>query len=174
MSARSGAEDLVEYLISNSADVNSGYQAANAKRTTDAYQRRRQRSLKGERPIHLAAEKGFLGVVTTLLSNSAAVNVRTIEGDTPLHLAAERGHEEVVMVLILCGANLNARNEEEGATALHYAAVDSRVNVVKQLTAEGASKEVRSRNTAAVVRTRHREPDHCRRVRVVAIRGVHS
>jgi len=107
--------------------------------------------LKGERPIHLAAEKGFLGVVTALLRTSAAVNVRTIEGDTPLHLAAERGHEEVVMVLILCGANINARNEEEGATALHYAALDSRVNVVKQLTAEGASKEIRSRNIPAVV-----------------------
>jgi len=146
LAAECGAEELVTYLISMGADVNSGHAP-----TSQHTNQRRQRKLKGERPIHLAAEKGYLGVVTTLLTASAAVNVRTIEGDTPLHLAAERGYEEVVMVLILCGANLNARNEEEGGTALHYAAMDSRVNVVKQLTAEGASKEIRSKDLPPVV-----------------------
>ena len=69
-----------------------------------------QNSLGGYAAIHLAAEKGLAGVVSTLADRGGAdVNARSAgpEGLTPLAIAARAGRLAVVEMLLAKGANVD-------------------------------------------------------------------
>lgn len=85
-----GSEPIVEYLISQKADVN---------RTT-AYKG-------GEGPIHAAARRGHLAVVKLLLSRGADANALSAGSrQMPLGLASQNGHVETVQTLLEHGATV--------------------------------------------------------------------
>lgn len=72
----------------------------------------------GARPLHAAAEEGFLDVVTALLKHNADVDGGfSMLGHSPLQIAAQYNQGAVIRVLARHGASLDAG----GTTALCYA-----------------------------------------------------
>ena len=76
--------------------------------------------------LHAAAHGGHLEVVNFLIDNGA--NISTVNGVhlTALQIAAEKGHAEVVKTLYKAGA-------VPDQTALHHAAANNKLEVVKYL-----------------------------------------
>jgi ankyrin len=87
-----------------------------------------------------------------LLANNANVNAKDSFGMTPLHWAAMESHLEVAKTLLAHGADVNARSaggqvssrpsgkatqvetlQLEGATPLHWAGLEGRLDFVKLL-----------------------------------------
>lgn len=64
----------------------------------------------GETPLHLAAGKGNLPAVKSLIKAGADINAVNILGDTPLACAVHYGHVEVVQELLQKGADANTKN----------------------------------------------------------------
>lgn len=90
----------------------------------------RDRALCG-RALSLAAEGGHLECSRLLLARSATEWFDRA-GLTPLMLAAKKGHAKVAR-LLLESANPNARGAKDGRGALHWAAVNGRVECVDLL-----------------------------------------
>ncbi len=107
--------------------------------------------------LHLAIQKGDLGIVQSLVRAGAVANAvltftdrtSTLRG-TALHLAVERGNLEIVQTLLKDGADPNARmakivgDSEFGGTALHSATALRHAGVVKALLDAGARSEIQS------------------------------
>lgn len=75
----------------------------------------------GYTPLHVAAEKGHLEVVKTLIQNGAVVDARDEEMNTPLLLAVRNnGTLGVVKYLVEHGADIRAKNNR-GAMPLIWA-----------------------------------------------------
>ncbi len=105
--------------------------------------------INGESPLHIAAGKGYLELVSLLLKEGANKdstctyyynNVHPSwdeSGITPLHLAAEAGHLAVVEYLLAAGADMNKKTSEQESPM--YVAFRGRHNeIVKCLLRAGA------------------------------------
>lgn len=68
------------------------------------------RGLFGNTPLHVAAIRGDVEMVTLLLNAGAEVNAVGEYGDTPLHEAVSQGHSQVVQLLLSHGASKTATN----------------------------------------------------------------
>jgi ankyrin repeat protein len=152
--ADGGHRDVSDLLLAHGADVNARAHVspeprlvavpmseeaksilqAEARAETEAQEERL-----GERPLHLAAEKGYNDVVELLLAHKAEVDAKTESGETPLYLAAREGHKDVVELLLAHGADVNAKDKNFGRTPLHVAAVFDHKDVVELLLAHGAN-----------------------------------
>jgi ankyrin repeat protein/serine/threonine protein kinase len=88
-------------------------------------------------PLHEAAGRGHLEVVTALLAAKAGPNLQAQDGDTPLHRAASNGRAEIVAALLAGGADPR-RLDEWMRTPLHVAGGARAVEVVRALLAQGA------------------------------------
>lgn len=77
----------------------------------------------GRIPLHLAAEKGWTGIMSYLIDERAAKNIdyRDNEGKTPLHLSVIEGHESAVAYLLDNGADPEA-GDQHRQTPVIYAA----------------------------------------------------
>ena len=62
----------------------------------------------GHYPLHVAAEKGRVVMVRTLLKHGAEVNQATADGDTPVDVALLAGRTRLAELLISQGAQLDA------------------------------------------------------------------
>ena len=80
----------------------------------------------GSTMLHAAAHAGHLEVVTFLLDNGAFISTVNDVHLTALQIAAENGHFKVVKALYEAGAVADQ-------TALHHAATNNRLEVVKYL-----------------------------------------
>ena len=106
-------------------------------------------------PLHMASQRGYESVVTTLLAHGADIEkevkgykhwppfIRSPEiekqsetSGTPLLLAAITGHVNVVRSLVAAGANVNYN---AGGTALSVASTYGHFEVVQELLKSGAS-----------------------------------
>uniref|UniRef100_A0ACD5TJ11 Uncharacterized protein n=1 Tax=Avena sativa TaxID=4498 RepID=A0ACD5TJ11_AVESA len=87
-------------------------------------------------PLHFAAAKGHLDIVTLLLEKGADVNARNYCGQTALMHACRHGHWEVVQMLLLFKCNVTRADYLSGRTALHFAAHDGLVRCVRLLLAD--------------------------------------
>ena len=94
---------------------------------------------RGDTPLTLAAQIGWLEGVETLLARRAGVDVPNGRGETALILAAQR--RDVPMVRLLLGKNANPKRTDNvaGMSALDYARQDPRAApVLKLLEAKAA------------------------------------
>src|SRR5690242_1653383 len=68
----------------------------------------------GKTALHLAAERGHVGIAQELLSSGADPNALSIgnwliTAEAPLHIAARRGHVEICRTLLAGGAKADLR-----------------------------------------------------------------
>ena len=102
-----------------------------------------------------AAQGGDATEVADFLANGAAPDLREpISGLTPLSMAAAYGKSAAMQSLLAGGADANARNQD-GTTALHWAAFTGQPQAAKLLlehTAKPAT--VRKRRQRALARLR--------------------
>ena len=111
-----GNRPIIELLLSLGLDVNSKSTGAG--------------DFENVTPLHLAAGKGTIEVVETLIKNGADVNVKdSYYGFTPLHLAARNGHKEIAKLLMANGAELNSK-AQNGKTPLELAADNEYMELV--------------------------------------------
>ncbi len=66
----------------------------------------------GSLPIHIAAVRGDIDEIDTLLSHGALINAKGEHGYTPLHESVEQGHTAAVKLLLERGADTAARNDD--------------------------------------------------------------
>jgi ankyrin repeat protein len=117
--AVSGHGDVLEFLLTNKADVNA-------------------RDNVGRTALHFAAQNGWADVVELLLTNKADVNAKDdSSGFAPLHLAAYFGHTNVVELLLANGADFNVR-AKTGITPLGDASSAGQMGVAEVLLSHGA------------------------------------
>ncbi|MHB9147119.1 MAG: ankyrin repeat domain-containing protein [Candidatus Amoebophilus sp.] len=96
----------------------------------------------GNTPLHLAAEKGQLGLVNLFLKHGrAGMYTQNYNGQLPLHLAAQEGHTAIVALLSSVYAIDN-----NGQTPLHLAAHKGHLEVARVLIAKGAHINVQDIN----------------------------
>ncbi|XP_034945835.1 ankyrin-1 isoform X2 [Chelonus insularis] len=91
-----------------------------------------RQSAVGWTPLLIAAHRGHMELVTTLLANHARVDVFDLEGRSALHLAAEHGYLQVCDALLASKAFINSKSRV-GRTALHLAAMNGYTHLVRFL-----------------------------------------
>lgn len=87
----------------------------------------------GLTPLYIACQKGHYDVVKFLLAQGAQVSKRDNQGLTPLLTAAEHKRLKIILTLVIHGADVNMANLDGGGTALHLAAEDGNLEIVKLL-----------------------------------------
>ena len=93
----------------------------------------------GSTMLHAAAQGGHSDVVRFLNDNNASISTPNGVHLTALHLAAESGHADIVQILCEAGASADQ-------TALHHAAANNRLKVVKYLLQIGVKDHCMSCN----------------------------
>jgi ankyrin repeat protein len=86
---KSGNLEVVDFLISKGAEVKNF-------------------SNRGETPLSLAAEKGFVAIVELLAKHGCPVNQMTFEG-TALQIALAKINFKMIKILLRFGAHLSLR-----------------------------------------------------------------
>jgi Notch-like protein len=95
----------------------------------------------GRTPLHAAVAADAQGVFQILLRHRATnLDAKTYDGTTPLILAARLAIEGMVEELIQSDADINA-SDENGKSALHWAASVNNVDAVNTLLASGANRD---------------------------------
>lgn len=94
----------------------------------------------GEKPVgswqnylHIAANKGFDRIVRVLLKHNIDCDEKDSDGITPLIHATIAGHEDVVISLLLHGAAIAVVDSQYQRSALHWAIVHRRDDLLKVL-----------------------------------------
>lgn len=68
--------------------------------------------IRSSTPLHRAASKGNLPIVTLLVSkNDVKINCKDSYGYTPLHLACEEDREQTAVTLVENGADVETKNK---------------------------------------------------------------
>ncbi|WP_165941897.1 ankyrin repeat domain-containing protein [Cardinium endosymbiont of Culicoides punctatus] len=58
-------------------------------------------------PIHIAASRGYLSIIQTLLREGSSISMTDVEGKTPLHWSAINGHTSCIRALLRQGSDPN-------------------------------------------------------------------
>ncbi|XP_074658298.1 transient receptor potential cation channel subfamily A member 1 homolog isoform X1 [Tubulanus polymorphus] len=97
-------------------------------------------------PLHIAAMKGYLAIVKSLLDHGAQLDAKNEEEQTPLHLGAKYGRTKVVRELVRRNKMIVNDEDEDSNTALHLAALAGHAKVAAELIEMGADIEARNCN----------------------------
>lgn len=95
--------------------------------------------------LMVAAVKGHEAAVRQLLANGADQGLRDVYGWTPLMRAVYEEREQIVAVLLDAPGVDLARKNDQGATALHLAAVKGNERLARALLEAGANPAIRDR-----------------------------
>ena len=90
-------------------------------------------SNRGETPLTLAAQIGWVEGAEQLLARRASVNLANGRGETPLILATQRRDLAMVRLLLGRGADPKRTDNVAGMSALDYARQDPRAGAVLKL-----------------------------------------
>lgn len=148
LAAGSGHRDVVEFLVSQGANINE----------TD--------SSLGWSPVHYAASSGHAEMVALLIQLGAKFDISDGRGDYPIHIAASQGHLDVVKTLLAAGAppdqesgspsgdnqrtsiasEVRGFNASDNYQPIHAAAAGNQSEVVKFFIGLGISPEAKDGN----------------------------
>ena len=105
----------------------------------------------GRSPLHAAVASDAQGVFQILLRNRATnLNSRMHDGTTPLILAARLAIEGMVDDLINADVDINAA-DDQGKTALHWAAAVNNTDAVNILLSHGANKDAQDNKVLIII-----------------------
>jgi ankyrin repeat protein len=99
--------------------------------------------------LRIAAFRGDLGEVNTLIENEASINAANKDGVTPLFMAAQNGHRDTVAALLDHGADAKQGTTSDGITPLFIAAQRGHREVVALLLDHGADPKQARKNDGA-------------------------
>ena len=119
LAAQNNDSELIQLLISRSADIN-------AVREDTAMP-----------PLHIAMQKKHLQVTKELITMGAKVDLVDTSGLTSLHWAVNLGDVSVAKIILAKNININARSND-GLTALYYSALQGMQDMVELLLANNA------------------------------------
>ncbi len=103
MASLQGLTELAQKLVAKGADVNKP----------------------GWTPLHYAATKGHIAIISLLLDNHAYIDAESPNGTTPLMMAAHYGTASAVKLLLEAGADPMLKNAQ-GLSAIDFAQRNSR------------------------------------------------
>lgn len=115
-------------------------------------------------PCMKAAKNGHLAVLKYLISQGADFHKATSGGENPLTIAAENNHAEVVTYLLDTGENINYQDSNYGKSALHHAAQNNNVQLIKELMKRKADITLRDKrsNTPFTIAVFYKKADAAR------------
>ncbi|KAF3399651.1 Ankyrin-2 [Talaromyces pinophilus] len=120
---RADSTEIVRLLLTSGADIES------------------ETSMTQQRPIHVSAKEGSVGLIKLLCEKGASLEARDAEGDRALCIAARNGHVAAVQTLLDFGSPLHLRfgirSHEDSPLCL--AAKGGYLSVVVVLIRHGAS-----------------------------------
>lgn len=91
------------------------------------------RDLRGNTPLMIAAQIGFLEGAQALLAKRASVDLTNSSGETPLIRAVQNRDTAMVQILMANGANPNKVDSSAGLSARDYALRDRRSAAILKL-----------------------------------------
>ena len=101
----------------------------------------------GDTAFHLAASKGYTGIVDLFLESGLGVETKNIiNGWTPLHSAAAAGQTTCMMMLMKRGAEIDFQSSETLETPLGVAIKKGHVEAARMLMQSGASMLIADEN----------------------------
>ncbi|KFO62925.1 Putative ankyrin repeat domain-containing protein 31, partial [Corvus brachyrhynchos] len=101
-----------------------------------------RRNEKGETQLHIAARRGDVSLVKTLISSGICVNEQDYAGWTAIHEASNRGFTDVILELLKAGADVNSRSLC-GVLPIHDAVSGNYLEAVRILLQHGANPNER-------------------------------
>ncbi|XP_026722281.1 putative ankyrin repeat domain-containing protein 31 [Athene cunicularia] len=105
---------------------------------TRSGRKKKKKNTKGETQLHIAARRGDLSLVKTLISSGICVNEQDYAGWTAIHEASCGGFTEVILELLKAGANVNSRSLD-GILPIHDAVSGNYLEAVRILLQHGAN-----------------------------------
>lgn len=117
IAALNGSSDLAQVLIGKGADVNKT----------------------GWTPLHYAATRGHLQMMSLLLDNYAYIDAASPNGTTPLMMAAFYGTPQAVKLLLDAGADALIKNDQS-LTAIDFAQRNNRADSAELIAASIRAK----------------------------------
>ncbi|XP_074876083.1 ankyrin repeat domain-containing protein 31 [Buteo buteo] len=100
--------------------------------------KKQKTNAKGETQLHIAAKRGDLSLVKTLISSGICVNEQDYAGWTAIHEASNGGFTEVILELLKAGANVNSRSLD-GILPIHDSVSGNYLEAVRILLQHGAN-----------------------------------
>lgn len=102
-----------------------------------------KKNKRGETSLHIAAMKGKIDEMRSLIEEGADLNAKDNAGWTPLHEACNHGHIDAVQELLRAGVLVNTPGYED-ETALMDAVLNGHFEIVELLLQNGADASLRN------------------------------
>ncbi|XP_035165463.1 ankyrin repeat domain-containing protein 31 [Oxyura jamaicensis] len=123
-------------LSSSQSQFNQASEQQTSKKSGGS--KKKKRNAKGETKLHIAARRGNLSLVKTLISSGICVNEQDNAGWTAIHEASYGGFTEVILELLKAGANVNSRSMD-GILPIHDAVSGNYLEAARILLQHGAN-----------------------------------
>jgi ankyrin repeat protein len=143
--ATQGSLEIVRMLVEKGGDPGAAINVAVARRQPAIVEYLESKGATEDvDALLVAARRGDVAAVDAAIARRANLEVADSGGRTPLIRAALYGHAAIVARLAKAGAKVDAATPEDHHTALHIAANENNVDVIKALAAAKANLNVRA------------------------------